>query len=112
MNLAIRGEMGPAGGWFGRSQRLVEGVGKECVEQGYLLVPVAFQQQAMGDFDASYDAAAGATEIGRRFGDADLCALAGHIQGLYASSRVGSRKAWACSTKRWWRSSRERCRRC
>ncbi len=82
MNLAIRGEMGPAGGWFGRSQRLVEGVGKECVEQGYLLVPVAFQQQAMGDFDASYDAAAGATEIGRRFGDADLCALAGHIQGL------------------------------
>ena len=82
MNLAIRGEMGPAGGWFGRSQRLVEGVGKECVEQGYLLVPVAFQQQAMGDFDAAYDAAAGATEIGRRFGEADLCALAGHIQGL------------------------------
>ena len=82
MNLAIRGEMGPAGGWFGRSQRLVEGVGEECVEQGYLLVPVAFQQQAMGDFDAAYDAAAGATEIGRRFGEADLCALAGHIQGL------------------------------
>ena len=82
MNLAIRGEMGPAGGWFGRSQRLVEGVGKECVEQGYLLVPVAFQHQAMGDFDAAYDAAAGATEIGRRFGEADLCALAGHIQGL------------------------------
>jgi ATP/maltotriose-dependent transcriptional regulator MalT len=82
MNLAIRGEIGPAGGWFGRAQRLVEGAGKDCVEQGYVLVPVAFQHQAMGAFDAAYDAAAGATEIGRRFGEADLCALAGHIQGL------------------------------
>ena len=82
MNLAIRGEIGPAGGWFGRAQRLVEGAEQDCVEQGWLLVPAAFQQQAMGDLDAAYSAAAGATEIGRRFGDADLCALAGHFQGL------------------------------
>jgi DNA-binding CsgD family transcriptional regulator len=82
MNLAIRGEIGPAGGWFGRAQRLVEGVGKDCAEQGWLLVPVAFQHQAMGDFDTAYDAAAGATEIGRRFGDADLYSVAGHAQGL------------------------------
>jgi ATP/maltotriose-dependent transcriptional regulator MalT len=82
MNLAIRGEIGPAGGWFGRAQRLVEDAGEDCVEQGYLLVPLGLQHEAMGDFDAAYDAVAAATEIGRRFGEADLYAAAGHFQGL------------------------------
>jgi len=82
MNLAIREELGPAGGWFGRAQRLVESVERDCVEQGWVLLPVALQHQAMGNFDAAYEAAAGATEIGRSFGEADLWALAGHFQGL------------------------------
>jgi DNA-binding CsgD family transcriptional regulator len=82
MNLAIRGEIGPAGGWFGRAQRLVEREERDCAEQGYLLVPVAFQHQAMGDYEAAYGAAADATEIGERFGDADLFAAARHFQGL------------------------------
>jgi hypothetical protein len=34
MNLALRGEMGPATGWLGRAQRLLEREGSECVEQG------------------------------------------------------------------------------
>ena len=46
MTLAIRGEIGPAGGWFGRAQRLVELEDQDCVEQGYLLMPVALQHQA------------------------------------------------------------------
>jgi DNA-binding CsgD family transcriptional regulator len=82
MNLAIRGEVGPMLGWFGRAQRLVEREGRDCVEQGYLLVPVAFQHQAMGDYEAAYAAAAGAAEFGERFGDADLFAAASHFQGL------------------------------
>ena len=82
MNLAIRGEIGPAGGWFGRAQRLVEREGRDCVEQGYLLLPVVFQHQGMGDYEAAYAAAAGAAEIGERFGDADLFAAAAHFQGL------------------------------
>jgi DNA-binding CsgD family transcriptional regulator len=82
MNLAIRGEIGPAGGWFGRAQRLVEREERDCVEKGYLLVPVAFQHQAMGDYEAAYAAAAGAAETGERFGDADLVAAARHFQGL------------------------------
>src|SRR4029078_8259452 len=39
MQLALRGEMGPATGWLGRAQRLVEREGRECAEQGYMLVP-------------------------------------------------------------------------
>jgi hypothetical protein len=37
MNLALRGEMGPATGWHGRAQRLLEREGGESVEQGYML---------------------------------------------------------------------------
>jgi DNA-binding CsgD family transcriptional regulator len=82
MNLATRGEMGPAGGWFGRAQRLVEREGRDCVEQGYLLVPLAFQRQATGEYEAAHAAATEAAEIGERFGDADLLAVALQLQGL------------------------------
>jgi ATP/maltotriose-dependent transcriptional regulator MalT len=82
MNLALRGEIGPAGGWFGRAQRLVEREERDCVEQGYLLVPVAFRHQAMGDYEAASAVAAEAAEIGERFADADLFAAARHFQGL------------------------------
>ncbi len=81
MNLAVRGEMGPAGGWFGRARRLVERAGRDCVEQGYLLVPVAFERQETGDLEGAYTAAADAREIGERFGDADLAAVAVRVQG-------------------------------
>jgi ATP/maltotriose-dependent transcriptional regulator MalT len=74
--------MGPAGGWFSRAARLVEREGRDCVERGYLLLPVAFQRQAMGDHDGAHDAAAAAAEIGERFGDRDLVAVALHIQGM------------------------------
>ena len=82
MNLAVRGEMGPAGGWFGRAQRLVEREDRDCVEQGWLLVPAALQKQAVGDYEAAYAAAAAAAATGERFGDADLFAAALHFQGL------------------------------
>jgi DNA-binding CsgD family transcriptional regulator len=82
MNLAIRGEIGPAGGWFGRAQRLVEDEDRDCVEQGYLLIPAAIQQQTMGDFEAAYAALADAVEIGERFRDADLIAAVLQFQGL------------------------------
>ena len=82
MTLAIRGELGPASGWFGRAQRLVEREGRECVEQGWLLVPVVFQREAAGDYDGAYEAAAEAVEIAERFGDSDLAAIALHAQGV------------------------------
>ena len=81
IHLALRGEMGPATGWLGRAQRLLERVDGECVEQGYLLMPVVFQHEAEGDWEGASATAAEAAEIGERFGDADLFALAIHAQG-------------------------------
>jgi DNA-binding CsgD family transcriptional regulator len=81
INLAQRGEMGHAGGWLGRARRLVEREDRECVEQGYLLMPQMFQQEAMGDLSAAIATASEAAAIAERFGDADLLALADHSQG-------------------------------
>jgi DNA-binding CsgD family transcriptional regulator/tetratricopeptide (TPR) repeat protein len=79
--LAIRGDMGPATGWLGRAQRLVERDGTECVEQAYMLLPVAIQHEAAGDLAGAAATAAAAVEAAERFGDRDLFALAAHVQG-------------------------------
>ena len=86
MTLAIGGEIGPASGWFGRAQRLVEREGQDCVERGWLLLPVVFQRETAGDFSGADEAAAQAIEIAERFGDADLVAIALHAQGI---ARIG-----------------------
>jgi len=39
LTLLLRGETAQANGWLARAQRLVEG--RDCVEHGYLLLPVA-----------------------------------------------------------------------
>jgi DNA-binding CsgD family transcriptional regulator len=80
-NLALRGEMARASGWFGRARRLLEREGRECVEEGYLVLAGGFQHEASRDWEAAADTAAEAAEIGERFGDADLLALAVMSQG-------------------------------
>ncbi len=80
-NLAQRGEMGRAGGWIGRARRLLEQHGRDCVERGYVLIPEMFRQEAAGELEAAATTAAGAAEIGERFGDRDLFALASHARG-------------------------------
>ena len=84
--LAIRGEIGPASGWFGRAQRLVEREGRDCVERGWLQLSLIFQREAAGDHEGAFEAAADAVEIAERFGDADLAAIALHAQGI---ARIG-----------------------
>src|SRR5215211_5373407 len=56
--------------------------GGDCVERGYLLVPVMLRHEATGDLEAAYATAASAAEIAERFDDVDLLALAVHEQGL------------------------------
>ena len=77
--LLLRGETAQANGWLSRAQRLVEG--RDCVEHGYLLLPVAELRLGERDSDAALSAAADAAEIGERFGDADVTACARHLQG-------------------------------
>jgi DNA-binding CsgD family transcriptional regulator len=82
LRLLFRGEPGRAMGWLGRAQRLIEHEPRPCVEAGYLLVTVVQQQIDAGDRDAAYVTAASAAESAERFGDADLLAIARHLQGL------------------------------
>jgi DNA-binding NarL/FixJ family response regulator len=80
-NLARRGDLGRASGWLARARRLADHASGECVETGYLLLPIIFQHVARGDWDAAAATAAEARSCGERFHDADLCALAGHEEG-------------------------------
>ena len=82
MALSIRGEVSRATGWLGRAQRLVERERRDCVERGYLLLPLIFQHESAGDYEAAAAVAADAAEIGERFRDADLFALAVQSQGI------------------------------
>ncbi len=64
--------------------------GDEGVEQGYLLIPVAYEQLVMGgDLDAAAADSARAVEIARGWGDQDLLVLGLTIQGR-AMVRSGS----------------------
>jgi DNA-binding CsgD family transcriptional regulator len=81
INLVMQEQMSRATGWFGRAQRLLEREEGDCVERGYLLLPVLLQHAAMGDDEAAYATGADAVAIGERFGDPDLLALAVHEQG-------------------------------
>lgn len=77
----LQGQVGPAGAWFGRASRLVERLDPDCLERGYLLLPVVLQQVSGGEWEAVSATAAEATSIAERFGDRDLLALAVHEQG-------------------------------
>ena len=83
MNRALRGDVGPATGWLARAHRLLEREERDSVERGYLMLPVVFQHEASGDLEAAAATAGEAAEVGERFGDADLFAIAVHAQGVY-----------------------------
>lgn len=75
------GEMGQATGWLARAHRLLEQEERDCVERGYLELPLVLQHLATGDCEAALVAAARALEIGEGFEEADLSEYARHLQG-------------------------------
>jgi DNA-binding CsgD family transcriptional regulator len=77
----LSGETSRATGWFARAERVLEREGRDCVERGYLLIPVLLRHVASGETGEAYDTAGVATEIGERFGDLDLVALVVQEQG-------------------------------
>ncbi|WP_406306928.1 response regulator transcription factor [Streptomyces sp. NBC_00885] len=79
--LLLKGEAARGGGWLARGQRLIDDRQLDCVEQGYLRFPAGLRLVAEGDFAAAYATFTEAVEIGERFGDPDLVAIARHGQG-------------------------------
>jgi DNA-binding CsgD family transcriptional regulator len=82
MNLMTRGEIGRGTGWLGRARRLVEREPSDCVERGFLLMPLMFEREAARDYEGAIAIARQAAAIGERFADADLFALAAQGQGI------------------------------
>jgi len=89
-SFALRGEFGPAEGWFGRAQRLLDERDADCVERGFLLVAFGHGLLEAGDAAAAGALGADAVAMARRFGNRDLFAFAVILQGEAAAfdSRV------------------------
>jgi DNA-binding CsgD family transcriptional regulator len=87
--LMLQGERARSGGWQARARRLLDDGRRDCVEQGYLLVPAALQLLAEGDAASAYTTFGQAAEIGQRFGDPDLAAFGRLGQGQ-ARIRLGA----------------------
>lgn len=83
-------ERARAGAWFMRSQRLVDSVGQEVIEQGYLLLPVALRHFVSGQFAEAADTARRALALGERFSNWDVIGLAQNLLGrvLLRTGRV------------------------
>jgi DNA-binding CsgD family transcriptional regulator len=83
MEFATAGDASLAAGWTARADRLVEEIGEDVVERGYVGFLQMFRHIDAQDFAAAFGLASSVTEYGRRFADPDLLAL-----GLSAEGRL------------------------
>jgi len=79
--LFFEGGMSRASGWWARGRQLVEAYGDDCVERGYLLIPRGLENFFGGNPSVTEAVTKEVIAIARRFGDADLLAIAGHGHG-------------------------------
>jgi DNA-binding CsgD family transcriptional regulator len=75
MGLADQGEFAQVGGWIARAHRILDEYGQDCVERGYLLLPVALQSLGQGDLAGGLALFAQVAEVADRFDDTDLRTL-------------------------------------
>ena len=80
-----RGEPAVGAGWLMRAHRHLEGL-PDRVEHGFLAVIEATVARFGGDLDRAHQLATRAAEIGRRFRNPDVVALAIHTNGLISIS--------------------------
>ena len=76
LHLLLAGESAPATGWLTRARRLLDDAGQECPEQGLVQVLAAVARLEGGDAAGALPDLKRAGELGDRFGDPDLIALA------------------------------------
>jgi DNA-binding CsgD family transcriptional regulator len=95
MNLAFRGAIGPANGWLGRAQRLLDSQPGDSVEHGYLMIPAVFRHEAAGDFEAAAALAGEAAAVAERFGDRDLLSMSLNAQGTMLVRAGRTREGFA-----------------
>jgi DNA-binding CsgD family transcriptional regulator len=83
------GDFAQSSGWLARAERLLENE-PECVERGYLQLPIGVRAFREGDPATAATAFLRAIDIGNKFGDKDLVALAlqGHGRALIRSGEV------------------------
>jgi DNA-binding CsgD family transcriptional regulator len=83
MASAMHGQMAVAAGWTSRAEGLVEDLGPDAVERGWVAFLRMFRALGAGDFGSVAGSADEATGIGRRHDDPDLTAL-----GLCSQGRI------------------------
>jgi len=81
LRFLLRGDAGRATAWHARAGRLLDRESGDCVERGYMLLPIAEQRLRSGDTQGAFSLAGAAADAGERFGEADLVAIARHVQG-------------------------------
>ncbi len=88
--LSTRGDMAQGSGWLARAGRLVDEMGSDCAERGFLLVPQALQHMRKGDPEKAFELFSRASEIGKRFEERDLTTLGllGRGQALIKQHRI------------------------
>jgi DNA-binding NarL/FixJ family response regulator len=90
LGLLLKGQYVRGGGWIARSRRLLQEREYDCVELGYLLLPISLRKLAEGDAAGAHAVSGEAAAVGRRFGDANLVTLGrlGQGQALVRLGRI------------------------
>jgi DNA-binding CsgD family transcriptional regulator len=88
--LLLRGEGVRADAWFSRARSVLDA--HDCVERGYLLIPIGLGQLDRGDFAAALETFHAARDLGAAFEDRDLAAIGalGTGQALVGQGEVTS----------------------